>query len=193
MNSQSQPLDSLSEKAKDRLNKILPGFSAYGFNLKGMSANSNILMANKSGIILKYSDETYYLFATYDLDLKALSPNFLNNALEKVKVMFIRHSLQGEDRSASWHKIPDWVTNFKNIECLILDNVDLQNESMLKELKLKFLGILSAKIKNTQPFIQIISKISSLEFLMYKSLFSSKDIEELKKVMPQLTTFQSIL
>lgn len=183
-------MDSIPENIKERLKAILPGFSAYGFNSEGMSANPNILLTNKSTILLRYSDEIHYLFATYDFDPKAPSLDGVRDAFDRVKIVFIRHSLQSENLSAPCHKVPDWVKNFRNTECLILDNIDLHDEDMLDGLKLKFLGILNAEAKDTRQVVQVISKMNRLEFLMYNSIFSQTDIEALKKRLPQLTTFQ---
>lgn len=190
INSQSQPMDSLPENVKERLNAILPGFSAYGFNLKGMSANPNILLANESAIVLRYSDDIHYLVATYYFDPKAPSSTVLKDTFGKIKVVFIRHSLASENLSAPCYRIPDWIKNFTDMECLILDNVELQDVAILEELKLKFLGILNAKEVDTQQLVGMIGKMDSLEFLMYKSIFSLDDIEKLKKRLPELTTFQ---
>jgi hypothetical protein len=183
-------MDSIPENVKERLNAILPGFTAYGFNLKGMSANPNILLANESVIVLRYSEDLHYVLATYDFDLNGPSSNVLKNSLEKIKVIFVRHSLAGENRSAPYHVIPDWVKKFTKVQCLILDNVDLQNATTLEGLNLKFLGILNAENAHNQQLFEVIGKMNGLEFLMYESIFSKGDIEKLTKRLPELITFQ---
>ena len=191
MKTYSQPLDSIPENAKSRLNEILPGFSGYGFNLHGSSTNEHILLANKTAIIVRYSDELNYLIATYDFDPEDPALGRLKDAFEQVRVVFIRHSLKDATPSGPYHKIPQWLKNFKNLDCVIFDNVDLQDISTLEGWRLKFLGILRADNKDVRHLIQSIGRIDGLEFLMYESIFSTKDIEELKKTLPELIAFRS--
>jgi len=183
-------MDALSENAKSRLKEILPGFSAYGFNLQGMSVNENILLANKTAIIMRYSDELNYLITTYDFDPGNATLDNSKDVFEKVKVVMIRHSLEDAIPSAPYRSIPKWINNFKNLECLIFDNVDLQDTSALNELNLKFLGIQSAKVGDIRKLIEVIGNIKNLEFLMHDSIFSPNDVEELKQSFPDLITFQ---
>lgn len=193
MNSQSQSMDSIPEDVKARLNAILPEFSARGFNLNGVPTHPNILLANESSLLLKYSDEKYFLFATYDFDPTALNMISLKADFDMVKVVVIKHALQVEDRSNPYpyHKIPDWLTNFKNLESLILDNVDLQNDTVLEGLNLKVLGIQKAEPGDSTQLIEKISKMGGLEFLLHRSIFSFKDVEALKLRLPQITTINT--
>ncbi|HEY5748488.1 MAG TPA: hypothetical protein VIU12_20605 [Chryseolinea sp.] len=181
-------MDSIPEDVKARLNAILPEFSARGFNLNGVPTHPNILLANESSLLLKYSDEKYFLFATYDFDPTAPNMNHLKADFEMIKVVALKHALQVEDRSKPYpyHKVPDWLNDFKNLESLILDNVDLQNDTILEGLNLKVLGIQKAKLDSMQ-LIEKISKMGGLEFLLYRSTFSFKDVEELKRRLPLIT------
>lgn len=190
MKTHSQSLDSISEDAKIRLKEILPGFSVYGFNLHGMSATENILLASKTAIMVKYSDDLNYLITVYDFDADGAVMARLRDAVENVKVIIVRHSLQDQTSVGNYHRVPLWINNFRNLECLILNDVDLQSESMLEGLQLKLLWIQSAKVDDARKLIQKIGKIGTLEFLMYDSIFSAENIHELKAKLPQLTAFQ---
>jgi len=144
MKTYSQPLDYAPENAKSRLNGIFPAFSGYGFNLRGSSANEHVLLANQRAIILQYSGELNYLIATYDFDPEDPALARLKDACERVNIVIVRHSLNEATPTGPYHKIPQWLNRFKNLECLVLDKPDLENVAMLAGLKLKFLGILHA-------------------------------------------------
>jgi hypothetical protein len=184
-------MDSIPENAKIRLKEIMPGFGAYGFNLHGKYTSENILLANKTAIIVKYSEELNYLIAIYDFDPEDSALDELRYAFDKVKVIAIRHSLQGEASVQNYHRIPQWINRFRNLECLVLNNVDLQDESGLGDLQLKLLWIHGAKFDDVRKLVQAIGKIEALEFLMCDSGFSKEHISELKEKLPRLTFFQS--
>jgi hypothetical protein len=188
---QCQSMDSIPENARQRLKEILPGISARGFDITGgMSFNANVLLANNNAILLKNTGGLYYLFANYDFDPEDKSLEKFKSEFAKVKILMIRHSLEGIGAAHSYHEIPEWVENFNNLECLILDNVVFGNEAPIEGLRLKLLGVLDVEMTDIQKVVQSISKIRGLEFFMHNESFSTREIEELKKLVPGLITFK---
>lgn len=188
---QCQSMDSISEDAKQRLKEIFPGISARGFNMMGgLSSANNILLANQHAIFLKDNDGRHYLFTDYEFDPHNGTFDKLKNEFSKVNVLIITHSLQDASVGNSYHKVPEWIKKFNNLDCLILDNVTFKSEFDLEGLKLKLLGVQRGEVKEVQKLVQSISKITGLEFFMYDQTFSDQEIAELKKLVPRLVTFK---
>jgi hypothetical protein len=187
MENNSKSPDSIPQHVEARLKTILPGFTTYGFNLNGMSANPNVFIANRDAIVLKYSEKKYYLFATYNFDPrdKSLGPK-VKNAFDSVKVVMIKHSLVSEDSSQPFHPIPDWLTAFNNIECLILDNILIERPIAFEYFNLKLLAFRNTQVKDMTSLIKVLGTMRDLEFLMHQSVFSATEIDRLKISLPQL-------
>ncbi len=187
MGNNSKSQDPIPVHVQERIKTILPGFTAYGFNLNGMSANPNVVTADRNAIVLKYSEEIYYLFATYDFDPldKSSSPK-VASAFDSIKNVIIRHSLVNDNSQKPFHRIPGWLKMFKNIDCLILDNVRLGDDTIFEYLHLKLLAFKNTKVKDMTSLIKGLGNMKDLEFLMHQTLFSDSEIAQLKISLPQL-------
>jgi hypothetical protein len=187
----AQSMDSLSESSKARLGALLPGFGAYGFSLTGPSANPNVLFANESAVIFRYSELLNYLVASYEFDPTDSRMNDLRSEYTNIKVILLKHSLESNDTVESLGNIPNWLNAFGNAESLIMYDVDIDSSPIINCAKLKVLGLVNTQRIDVKRLVENIEKLPELEFFIHRAHLTKQDLEHLRQKFPNLIVYNA--
>jgi hypothetical protein len=153
----------------------IKGSGFIGGDFTHFKGNLNVLYLNPKICVFGLNHESlpYTVFITPNFIKDSIPANILNN-LYKAKELSLKPSFSEDTNSSFEHcRIPDWLTDFKELEVLKLDFVDLDELSKLKSLPIKKLMLERSKYSNQKRIQNIIENMESLNEVVYDSSMAS--------------------
>lgn len=150
---------------------VIKGSGFIGGDFAHSKGNLNVLYLNPKICVFGLNNEScpYTIFITPNFNRDSIPPNILKD-LYKAKELILKPSFSEFKESSLEHcKIPDWLTDFKEIEVLKLDFVDLDELSKLKFLPIKKLIIENIKYSDEDRIQNMIESMENLIEVVYDS------------------------
>ena len=145
---------------------IIKGSGGIGADLSSLNGKGKILFVDPKCSVIGLGDLPYMLFTTPEFREENLPFNIRRNIYE-VKKLVVQPTFLGVSKSEKFCTVPKWLVNFKKIEYLRFEYVELDDLSYLKDLPIKHLIIENIKYHDGKKLIAAIKQFKHLKEISY--------------------------
>ncbi|MDB5121283.1 MAG: hypothetical protein JWN56_2501 [Sphingobacteriales bacterium] len=165
---------------------IIKGSGFVNADFGSLGDKGKLLLLDTRCVVVGLGDIPHTVFATPQFSDVELPLKFSENIFE-VKNFVFQATFSSELRMKNqFCKIPEWLINFKNIESLILDLVELDDLAFLKDLPIQYLTFQNAKINDENRLIDAIKQLKQLKGITVNNKFSANLIQLIEVELPEL-------
>jgi hypothetical protein len=177
----------LMEKPKqDTIPKsIIKGSGVVYADLNSPKGKGKLLFISPKCTVVGLDNLPYTLFTTPEFSEFNLPPNIQKNIYE-VKKFILQPSFITE-ATIKYCTIPKWLTNFKMIETLRLQYVELDDLYYLEDLHIQHLVLENIKYNDCKKVFDAIKKFRYLKAVTYDRSLSNDLIKLMKELNLKLT------
>lgn len=183
---------SLEVYKKEWKQKVMPKIniqdtgSIYA-DLNSPKSKSSILLMTPKCTIIGLHNLPYCLFTTPDFNETILTPHLRENIYE-IKELILQPSFSNEfHNSITYDSIPKWLTNFKKLEVVRFNYIELDDLDVLHDLPIEYLTIRNIKYNDNQKLIGAIKQFKDLKELSYDHSLPTELVQSLRKTNLKLT------
>jgi hypothetical protein len=172
---------------------IIKGTGAIGADLSSLNGKGKVLFADPRCFVIGVNDLPYAMFATPVFRAKFL-PIDIRESIYGIKNLIFKPSFFVGKKHTPMKpcEISSWVTDFKKIECLQLENVNLDDLISLKDLPIEQLSLKSVIYTNDQQIIRSIKHFKCLKEIFYDYSLTNNLKHELEKLHVKMTMITAI-
>lgn len=145
---------------------IIKGSGGIGADLSSLNGKGKIIFVDPKCAVIGLDDLPYMLFITPDFREEYLPPDIRKNVYE-VKKLVVQPTFSGVSKSAKFCAVPKWLVNFKKIEYLRFEYVELDDLIYLKDLPIQQLVIENIKYDDGKKLIATIKQFKHLKEISY--------------------------
>ena len=122
------------------------------------------------------------LFVTPEFNESELPPNLIKEIYEVKEIVLQSSFLTDVHTRTQYDALPEWLVNFKNIESLAVEFIDLEGMGSLKEMPVQKITFKNVTYNDEDKIIEIIKQLKHLNEVYYDQSFSSDLIHSLHKL-----------
>jgi len=147
---------------------VIKGSGGIGADLSSLNGKGKVLFADPTCFIIGIDDLPYMMFVTPEFN-KNILPVPIQEHIYGIKSLIFKPSFFVGKKHAQIKpcEISSLITDFKHIEYLQLENVDIDNLSLLKELPIEHLSLKTITYTNSSEIFQVIKHFRYLKEISY--------------------------
>ncbi|MFC1224438.1 hypothetical protein ACFE6N_11555 [Pedobacter sp. BG31] len=166
---------------------IIKGSGVIHADLNTSKGTGNLLYVSLECTVVGLYNNPYMLFTTPEFNENILPLNISKDIYE-VKEIILQPSFSIETRNAvTYSIIPKWLSNFKKIESLRLEYVELDNLNYLIDLPIQHLIFENIKYSNDKKLIHAIKQFKYLKEISYDRSLPTEVIRLIEELNLKLT------
>lgn len=166
---------------------IIKGGNSIHTDFDLLDGKTTLLFVSPNCTVVGLKNVPYMLFTTPDFNTNVL-PLKIRKDIYEVKQLVLQPSFSSEIReSVAYCAIPKWLTNFKKLELLRFEYVELAELSSLNNLPIQNLIFENIKYEDSQKLIDAIKQFKHLEEVSYDHSLGAELIRSVKKLNLKLT------
>jgi hypothetical protein len=157
-------------------------------DLSSLNGKGKLLLADPKCFVIGLENLPYILFTTPEFLEENLPTNIGKNIYEVKKLVLKPTFFVGASKAIKYCTIPEWLTNFKKIEDLRFEYVEIDDLNYLRNLPIQHLIFENIKFSDSKKIIAAIKQFKHLKDISYDQSFSidlKQSIKELNfKLIP---------
>ena len=148
----------------------------------GNFKDGKILFLNPNYVLIGHGDLPHTLFATPQFSEETLLSN-IGESIYKVKTILLQSTFMAKKNADNaYYPIPEWISNFKEVDHLTLRQAELDNLEFLEDMPIQQLVLFNVSVHNIDPVIISISQFKNLQTIEYDQSIPKPLIEHLKSL-----------
>jgi len=165
---------------------IVKGSGGIGADLSSLNGKGKILFLDPKCVVIGLGDFPYILFITPEFCEENLPPDIRKNVYD-VKKLILQPTFSAVSKPAKFCAVPKWLVNFKKIECLRFEYVELGDLIQLADLPIQQLIIENIKYDDGDRLIAVIKQFKHLKEISYDHSLPADLIRSIKGLNLKLT------
>jgi len=177
----------MTKAQQDEIPKsIIKGDGVIHADLDSSKGTGKLLFISPKCTVVGLNNLPYMLFATPEFSEDILPPN-IRKRIHEIKELVLQPSFSTQaNKSILYCKIPKWLVNFKKIESLRFEHVDLGDLNCLYDLPIQHLTFENVKYNDTD-LLNTIKKFKHLNQIFFDKSLSADLRHSFEKLKLKLT------
>ncbi len=171
------------QQKKDIPKTVIKGSGGIGTDLSSLNENDKILFADPKCFIIGSNGLPHMIFVTPQFNANFL-PIHLRESIFNIKSLIFKPSffVGKKNTPVATCQMSPWIADFKHIEYLQLENVDIHNLKLLKGLPIRHISLVSVKFTNNHEIFEAIKHFKALKEISYDRSIPIELVQSIKKL-----------
>ena len=166
---------------------IIKGSGIVVGDLSSLNGKGKLLFVDPKCFVVGLENLPYMLFVTPEFHEESLPPSIGKSIYEVKKLVLQPNFFVGTSKPEKFCGVPRWLINFKKIEYLRFEQIELNDLNYLEGLPIQHLILENIKYSDSKKLIAAIKQFKLLKEISYDQSLSADVIHSIKGLNLKLT------
>ncbi|NEU06985.1 hypothetical protein GZH53_01560 [Flavihumibacter sp. R14] len=135
----------------------------------GEEKNGSVMLVKPDCVLLGVNNLPCILYATPGTNFQQYQ---IGDEIYKIRKLVLRSSFKSKSYSKDLNiEIPEWITDFRELEKIYLDNLVIDNLNLIKNLPLTHLGFRNVRLANEGEIVNLVNQMDRLKEISFDLSF----------------------